>query len=152
MVLPAAALMLLAATSGLIPLDQSGYTKLVESQRGRVVLVNFWATWCGPCRAELPVIGALEGKLKGLRVITVSADEIEDTAKAEKMLREAKIGGQAWIRQDASDEKFITNVNAKWSGALPAAFLYDRSGKLVRTFIGETKPSEIEAAVKRLLP
>jgi len=49
------------------------------------------------------------------------------------------------------DDKFINSVDPKWSGALPALFLYDRQGKLVKSFIGETELAVIEAAIRKIL-
>lgn len=136
----------------LAPLDQAGYRELVRGHRGSVLLVSFWATWCIPCRTELPVLGELQRKVPGFRLVTISADEPEKAASAEKFLREARIEGRAYVRDaDESDDKFIPVVDARWSGVLPASFLYGRDGKLIRSFVGETKASELESAVRRAI-
>jgi thiol-disulfide isomerase/thioredoxin len=135
------------------PLGEKNYAQLVASHKGSVLLVNFWATWCAPCREEMPQMVRLSRAYgaKGLRLITVSCDEPEDRAKAARFLEEAGASGPAYLKQASEDEAFITLVDKKWSGALPALFLYDRSGRLARTFIGETEMPALEQALRTLL-
>src|SRR6202022_2725248 len=66
---------LLLAT--LLPIDESGFQKLVTAHKGKVVLYSFWATWCKPCRAEMPRLIKLQAKLqaRGLELVTMSAEE-----------------------------------------------------------------------------
>src|SRR5688500_9119737 len=61
----------------LVTVDRDGLDALIEKQRGRVVLVDFWATWCGPCVEQLPHAIELAGRLseRGLTVVTVSLDD-----------------------------------------------------------------------------
>ena len=56
-----------------------------------------------------------------------------------------------YIKHSDDDQVFIDSVDKKWSGALPALFLYDRSGNRVASFIGESDPAEIESAIRKLL-
>jgi thiol-disulfide isomerase/thioredoxin len=141
------------AQSKLIPIDEAAYQKLIASQKGKVVLVDFWATWCKPCRAETPNLVALESKLrsKGFQLVTVSADEPEKEAAAAKFIADMKVPAPAYVRHAKDDDKFINSIDPKWSGALPGLFLYDRTGRKVRSFIGETPTTDIEAAVQKIL-
>ena len=136
---------------GLVDLD--GARLDLASLRGKVVVVDFWATWCAPCRAELPQLVKLEAKLRsqGVEVITISADEPEQKAAAEKFIAKYGVQGNTYLRQAQSDDHFINAIDPKWSGALPALFLYDKSGRKVKSFIGETDIATIEAAIHKLL-
>jgi thiol-disulfide isomerase/thioredoxin len=133
--------------------DESGFQKLVNNHRGKVVLYDFWATWCAGCREEMPKLITLENRLKarGFELVTISADDPEQDADAEKVLREFRAPEPGYRKQAVKDEQFINAIDPKWSGALPALFLYDRNGRRVTSFIGETEPSTIEAAVNKLL-
>jgi thiol-disulfide isomerase/thioredoxin len=135
------------------PLDEKVYRELLSAQKGNVILVDFWATWCAPCREEMPQVLALERKFKGsgLRLVTVSCDEPEDQGKAEAFLAEHRTMPSSFLKRVADDEKFIDFVYNKWSGALPALFLYDREGRLTRAFIGETDMTALEKAIRDLL-
>jgi thiol-disulfide isomerase/thioredoxin len=137
----------------LVPLDQAAYTKMVAAHKGRVVLVDFWATWCKPCRAEMPELVKLEQKLrdKGFDFVTVSADEADAQPGAVKLLQENHVAGTTYVKKTADDDKFNDAIDPKWGGALPAVFLYDKTGKKVKSFIGETPVKDLEAAISKLL-
>jgi len=137
----------------LSPVDESGYRSLLKSSSGQVTLVDFWATWCAPCRQEMPLLAKLDARLRdrGFRLITVSADDPEQAPAAVEFLKKSGISGPAYLRNARDDDKFINSVDPKWSGALPALFLYDRQGKLVKSFIGETETAAIEAAIRKIL-
>ncbi len=143
----------LGAADALTPVDEAGFRKLVEAHRGKVVLVNFWATWCEPCREEMPQLVSLEKKwrARGFVLVTVSADEPEQEADARAFLRGHGVPPPAYIKNASSDEEFITAVDAGWSGALPALFLYGRDGRKAASFIGETAVADIETALRKLL-
>ena len=83
--------------------------------------------------------------------MTISADEPEQEADAEKVLRQAGAPSPAYRKQAKKDEEFIDAIDPQWSGALPALFLYDRQGKKVRSFIGETDMPTLAAAIEKLL-
>lgn len=149
--------LLLAPAFGqaLKPVNETSYPQLITSAKGKVVLVDFWATWCKPCRAEMPLIAKLAAKMKskGVETITVSADEPEAEAAAKKFLAETGAGTMpAYIKRPKDDDKFIALVDSKWSGELPALFLYDRAGKRVQSFFGETPIAQVEAAIRKLAP
>lgn len=139
----------------LVPINQVGFQKLVASHKGKVVLYDFWATWCAPCRAELPELAGLEEKLRGrgLELVTISADDREHRAAAEKFIQMFRVDGPGYIKQadNDDDDHFMNAIDPKWNGALPALFLYDRSGHRVRSFIGETDMSVLQAAIRKVL-
>ncbi|HLX43093.1 MAG TPA: TlpA disulfide reductase family protein [Bryobacteraceae bacterium] len=147
------AILLLAVTAGLTPIDESGYQKMVAAHKGKVVLVDFWATWCKPCRAEMPELVKLDQKLRarGFELVTISADEPEAQPAALKVLKENNVAGVTYLKKAADDDKFADAIDPKWGGALPGLFLYDRSGKKVRSFIGETPVKDLEAAIQKIL-
>jgi thiol-disulfide isomerase/thioredoxin len=148
-----AAILLALMTPAMRPVSESGYRELLASNRGTVLLVDFWATWCDPCREELPHLARLSAKLdsKRFHLVTISSDEPEKEADAAKLLTAEKIAGPFYIKRVDDDGHFIDSVYPKWSGALPALFLYGRDGKLARSFIGEVEMADVEAAIRKLL-
>lgn len=142
-----------AGGEGLTPVDESAYRQRLAASKGSVVLVNFWATWCVPCRAEMPLLVKLEARLRGqgFKLVTISADEPEQEADALRFLKQHGVAPPAYLKRARNDEKFINAIDPAWSGALPALFLYDRTGNRMRSWIGETDISELEAVIRKLL-
>jgi thiol-disulfide isomerase/thioredoxin len=145
---------MLPAETKLTPVDQTSYAKMVAAHKGKIVLVDFWATWCVPCRKEMPELVKMSERLraKGLDFVTVSSDEAGKEQAALKVLMENAVAAPFYLKKVADDDKFFESVDTKWSGEIPAMFIYDRSGKRVRSFLGETPVKDIEAAVQKLLP
>lgn len=145
--------LLAPAAAGLTPIDEAGFQTLVRSNKGKVVIYDFWATWCAACRAELPELIKLDKKLRasGFVLVTISADEPEDDARATKVMEQSGAPKPAYRKAAKKDEDFINFVDRNWSGALPAVFLYDRNGRRVRSFIGETDTATLEKAIRSLL-
>jgi thiol-disulfide isomerase/thioredoxin len=144
----------LPAQQKFAPVDETTFPKLVAAHKGRVVLVNFWATWCKPCRAEMPDLVRLADKLraKGLDLVSISTDEPEREEEARKFLAATKVPGPLYIRKAVDDDKFSPSIDANWvDGVLPALFLYDRTGKKVQAFLGEKPVPVLEAAIVKLL-
>jgi len=135
-------------------IDHAAYAKVIGSHRGKVVLSSFWATWCVPCRKEMPQLVQLSHKLaaRGFDLVMISADEAEQEAAALKVLKDNRAEGAMYLLKTANNDAFYPTVDPKWaSGELPALFLYDRSGKRVRSFFGETSIPDLEAAIAKLL-
>lgn len=141
------------AAQKLLPVDEGGYREILKANRGKVVLVDFWATWCGPCREEMPKLAALSNQLRnrGFVLVTISADDPEQEGEAYDFLKRQGIGMPAYIKHVKDDEQFINSIDRAWSGALPALFLYDRQGRKAASFIGETETARLKQAIEKLL-
>ena len=114
--------------------------QMVKRDSGKVTLVNVWATWCDPCKKEIPSLLKLRKKFsaKGFDLIFVSADDVElAQTKVRKTLGNLGVDFQTYIKQDSTDETFIMDMSPDWNGALPTSFLYDKEGKLKDIMIGK---------------
>jgi thiol-disulfide isomerase/thioredoxin len=133
--------------------NEAVHQMVIAAHKGNVLLLDFWATWCAPCRAEMPLLVKLDVRLrpKGFRLITVSDDEPEQEQTALAFLAKHSVPGPYYLRRTENVDRFVRSVDSKWSGALPAMFLYDRKGAKSASFIGETDLKVLETAVAKLL-
>jgi thiol-disulfide isomerase/thioredoxin len=114
------------------PLDESGLKKLVAERRGRILLLNIWATWCAPCVAEFPDLAKISQSYDttAVEVVAISADfQDEVDSKIIPFLRSRNVPFRVFVAQFLHQEDFINAVNRSWSGALPASLIYDARGK-----------------------
>jgi len=128
--------------------------EILRKDSGKVILVNAWATWCKPCQDEIPGILRLRKAFRGkpFRLILLSADDADDlNKKVRPMLKKFKVDFQSYLMNDKSDQAFISGMSSEWNGALPTSFLYDRTGKLKATLVGERTYRQFEDEVTKLL-
>ena len=134
--------------------DARGYAAAVAKEKGRVVLVNFWATWCVPCREEYPDLTRLEKayREKGLAVLGISIDSAKDLAAVDKFLAKMSPDFPNYRKASGGDDQiFIESIDKDWGGELPFTVLYARDGKKTKVLSGKQSYGTFEAAVKELL-
>ena len=119
----------------------------LASLRGRVVLLNFWATWCIPCRAEIPEFNAMQKdfQARGFTMVGASVSPV-DTADAIRSF-------QKDVKQEYTVIRGAEEIGAKFGNGpgLPVTYLLDRDGRIRQKFIGQTSRENFEAAIKPLL-
>ncbi len=139
-------------------LDLEGLKKLLqpgEGKEARPVLINFWATWCEPCKEEFPDLIRIEAdyQKRGLKTIFISLDDVSDIkTTVPQFLREMRAEKiPSYLLNVPDPEPAIKAVDMEWRGALPATFLFDAGGKLVFKHTGRIKPVELRAALDKLI-
>lgn len=140
---------LLAAALLAGDVDAQGIHRAVKAQKGRAVVVNFWATWCEPCVKEFPDFVALAKERRDVAVISVSIDDPADRAVVEDFLKKQKPTFPVYVKAEGGDEAFINGIDPKWSGAVPLTIVYDVAGKRVLFEEREVTRKEIEAAIAK---
>jgi peroxiredoxin len=117
--------------------DLEGRTWRLQDLKGKVVLVNFWATWCPPCRKEMPDLQALYDKYKDQGLVVLSISD-EDAAKVSPFINERKISYPVLLDPGRKvNEEFVVE-------GIPKSFVYDREGKLAAQSIDMRTRSQFQ--------
>jgi len=137
-----------------IDLDRLQQRLQEEKEKGRVVVVNYWATWCEPCREEFPDLIELQRRYagRGLVLLSISLDspDVRETAVREFLAQQRPVF-PVFIKTSGDPDEFISAIDPDWSGALPATFVYDRSGRRRHALIEKQTLASLEQAIQPLL-
>lgn len=136
-------------------IDVAGLKKTVAARKGKVVVVNFWATWCGPCREEMPGLVKLAqaNKSKGMELVTVAFDEQSDLkTKVLPFVQKTKMPAPTYIQKPGADiDAFLEYLEPKLAAdaaaSLPRTYIFDRKGKLVKVITNGQSYAQFEKAV-----
>ena len=125
-----------------------GHTQKLSALRGQVVVVNFWATWCGPCQEELPRLTQLARRYAGkpVRFVLISIDEPKDRAKIPAVLGRLHVDLQSWDDADTDTMK-----DFGLGDILPGTAILDDRGDVVARIRGEAREEDVRGAVDWLL-
>ena len=128
--------------------DLNGEARGVEAWRGRILVVNFWATWCAPCRTEVPMFVRMQERYggRGLQLVGIAIDQ---PAKVAAFAHEFGINYPILVGgPDAID---LMRQVGNGSGALPYTLVIDRQGKVAGRRLGELKESQLFEIIAPLL-
>ena len=136
------------ATPPLALADIEGRQHRLESYRGKVVLVNFWATWCEPCRDEMPSIERLRRSMDGRPFAVLAVNLAEPDSRIRAFLEKIPVGFPVLLDRD-------TAVAKAWKARiLPATYIVGPDGKIRYAHLGELDWSQesVRRAIAALLP
>ncbi len=120
--------------------DLAGHSQELKHLRGGVTVVSFWATWCGPCKEELPRLARLGQQYagNGVRFVLISADEAKDRGKIAPYLEQHQIGLDAWVGAD------LDSLGRLGLGeVLPATMILDANGEVITRIEGEAREEDL---------
>jgi len=120
---------------------------------GKPLLVNFWATWCGPCREEFPDLVKIDAEYQGkIDFITVSLDFVEElNTGVPQFLSETKAEMPTYLLTSADENALIPSISKNWSGALPFTILYNEKGEISYSRQGKIHPETLKAEIEKQL-
>ena len=123
-----------------------GQTVTLSSLRGKAVVVNFWATWCGPCKIEMPWLVDLQKKYgdQGLQIVGITKDDSNEETIA-KFTKKMGVNYTILVGNQQVQDSY------GGVGGLPTSFFVNRSGKVVHEIVGLDSESKFEDAIKKAL-
>lgn len=128
--------------------DPFGIEQRLSALKGRVVVLNFWATYCIPCRKEMPDLAAIQNEyaVLGVQVVGASTDEIKDRDKVLQFVKETKVNFPIWVGATAADM-----IRFGLGAALPGTVIIGRDGRIAKTISGVVNPAELKKEIDAML-
>lgn len=121
-----------------------------EMHKGKVLLINFWATWCKPCVKEFPELVKLYAnyKDKGFELVFISVDVPEDVdTKVVPFLKKEGVDFVSYYNKFDKPEELINYIDKNWEGAIPSTYIYDKEGKITANILGSRSYEEFEKEI-----
>jgi thiol-disulfide isomerase/thioredoxin len=128
--------------------DLSGVDQTLAALKGRIVILNFWATYCIPCRTEMPDLAAIQNEYAafGVQVIGASADSADDREKVLQFVREARINFPIWLGASSVDM-----IRFGLGSALPGTVLVSKDGRVAKVISGVVNQAELKKQLDAML-
>lgn len=144
------------AMSTIKQIDLDALKIMLKPDDGKPRLINFWATWCDPCREEFPELVKVDSSYKGkIDFVTVSLDDVEDIGTlVPKFLREMKATMPAYLLKAPDEDAAITaiaNISGDFHGSLPFTILIKPNGELAYSHQGKIHTDELKLAIAKQL-
>ena len=137
-------------------IDEGALTNLLrrEGETAKPLLINFWATWCDPCREEFPELVKIDAEFKGkIDFITISLDDLAEINRdVPKFLANMKSTMPAYLLKTENEEAAIAAVSREWKGGLPFTILFDEKGAIAYSRQGIVKPEILRKEIDKILP
>lgn len=127
--------------------------KIIEEKNDSALIVNFWASWCKPCVAELPNFDAIKLKYPHdpFKIILVSLDFAKTAeARINKIIEEKSIKNPIYLLNETDYNSWIDKIDTSWGGSLPATLALDTQKKKIVFYEKELSKDELELIIKKI--
>jgi peroxiredoxin len=134
---------------GIESIDTDAVAKLAKNETKNLLVVNLWATWCGPCVAELPEFVTINRMYRGrpFRMVTISLDDLAKRDDALRVLRENHVSATNYIISTPDRDKLAEALDQEWPGPVPYTVVIAPGGKVLYRKTGPIEPLELKRAI-----
>jgi cytochrome c biogenesis protein CcmG, thiol:disulfide interchange protein DsbE len=127
-------------------MDTQGFSRSLMDYRGQVVLVNLWATWCPPCKEEMPALQSLYNKYRDQGFVVIAINDGDPTADVLQFVEDYRLTFPVWL-----DPTYIATEQAFKTLSLPSSFVIDRNGTIRLQWVGGITLKMLEKHVSPLI-
>lgn len=134
--------------------DPAAFREALRRERGRVVILNLWATWCSPCLKEIPDLVALAEELRGSGVTLIGVavdDPTPGAAQVESFRKRYFPGFTTYARSGGELDDLASVIDPAWNEVVPTTYIIGRDGRVVERIQGKRTAAEFAAAARRAL-
>ena len=135
-------------------LDGKAIVQEMRKSRGRGLFVHLWASWCGPCLEELPLVDVFARVVRerGATFLSVSLDDVRRGGHVAEVLRKRAPTLTPYLARFDDPDQFMSLFSPTWQGAIPALFGFGADGRLRGTLVGEVDPDDLDALLAEIAP
>ena len=138
------------ASSPIAQISPSDLKRILENEKGHVVVLNLWATWCAPCLVEIPDLLRLEEKMSSdnVKLMGISVDEPTFSTKHIEQMRDKRFPAfHTYARDNRETDYLVSVVDPAWNEVVPTTYIIDRDGVVRERIQGKKSLAEFKAAV-----
>jgi peroxiredoxin len=131
------------------PIDADGIAALAKNEGKKLTVINVWATWCGPCVAELPEFVTMNRMYRGrpFRLVTISLDDPSKQDEALGVLKENHVSATNYLFKSSDKDAFSRALDKEWPGPVPYTLIVEPGGKVRYRKVGQIDPLEVKRAI-----
>ena len=133
-------------------MDLKGYQDFISKQNDTLYVVNFWATWCGPCVKEIPGFLELKKELTQdkIRFVFISLNSLKELSLTEQFVQKNQLPFPTYLLHAGNPNVWIDSIEKNWSGSIPVTLFY-KNGEKIFFKEGELEKSELSAELKKYI-
>lgn len=140
-----------SSAQSVVKIKKNNLEKILNPQNNTTYVINFWATWCRPCVAELPYFEKIAQEYKDKNVVFIFVAVEDELDKVEKFTKLKNIQSQIFLLDEARANEWIPIVNQSWEGEIPVTLFVNAQKNIKKFHTGQLKEEELKKQIESLI-